>query len=114
VLEFSGIDVLFSPSFMDYKEVMVSKEEILSMINKEGDENSLSGFEREDQRIFALEMFGMAAGELNQIRLYASKLDELSGNNAMSEYYQRKYNVAYKRFLERGFLKEPWIVDDKI
>jgi hypothetical protein len=32
----------------------------------------------------------------------------VSGNNILSRYYQRKYSVPYKRFLEKGILKKAW------
>jgi hypothetical protein len=107
-MEFSGIDVVFSPSFIEYKEVLITTDEILDLINKAGDVKATGGFERDDPKILALEMFNFAAGHLNQIRLYANKLDEMSGNNVLSKYYQRKYSIPYQRFLERGILKESW------
>ena len=107
-LEFSGWDVVFSPSFIEYKEAMVNEADIMAIINAAGGVNAPVGFQRDDPKIHAYEMFGLAAGHLNQIRIYANNLDQASGNNALSKYYQRKYKVPYDRFLERGFVKEPW------
>lgn len=102
VYEYSGLDVVFNITFMEYDQVMLNKADV---------EKSFEGKEhipRDDPHIYAFEMFGMAAGHLNQLRLYVEKYAEIAGSNAMSKYFQRKYKIPYQRFVERGYLEETW------
>ena len=105
VYEYSGFDVAFNITFMDYQKVMVNRVDV---------EKSIDGKEiipRDDPVILAYEMFGMAAGHLNQLRIYVEKYAETAGNNGMPKYFQRKYKIPYERFVERGYLKETWRIE---
>jgi hypothetical protein len=87
---------------MNYDKVMINQSDV---------EKSIEGKEfipRDDPHIHAFEMFGMAAGHLNQLRIYVEKYAEIAGSNAMLKYFQRKYKIPYQRFVERGYLKEAW------
>jgi hypothetical protein len=60
------------------------------------------------QEIKLFELFGSAAGNLNQLRLYVDKHEKLSGSNVLSKYYKRKYKVPFQRLYDKGFLKHTW------
>ncbi|EWG97894.1 hypothetical protein Q427_33610 [Halomonas sp. BC04] len=77
----SARDVLFKPSVMGYKQAIPNQAEIMK---EEG-----SGENRENYRskILLFEVFGLAAAELNQIRLYAEGLKELE-SSLVQVFYQ--------------------------
>lgn len=100
--EVSASDVLFNLRFLQYAKVIPNKDELAESADKEG------GIDGDDIRIQCLEMFGMAAGELNQIRIYSEQLEAITGSNVLSRYYERKYRFAYKRLSERGYLSKKW------
>jgi uncharacterized membrane protein len=102
IYEYSGFDVAFDISFVDYQKVMINTDDVVKSI--EGRET----FPRDDPGILAIEMFGMAAGHINQLRIYVEKYAEVAGNNSMTKYFQRKYKIPFERFVERGYLKETW------
>ena len=98
-------DVLFKLTFTEHEAAIPTKEEIM----KQAD--SSPGLMKGDPRVLLYEAFGLAAGELNQIRLYAEalhKLEQVSGSNLLARYYERKYAVAYGRLRSRGLLEKEW------
>lgn len=99
-------DVLFSVSFQSYKEVLINEAEFIGSIDESASAH------RDDSRVKVFEMFSLAAGELNQIRIYAEELEKLTGNNVLSRYYHRKYKTAYERLLEKGILSKQWNVNN--
>lgn len=101
-IEYSGKEVVFNPTFKEYKQAILNQEDITKIAQES------TAIPRDDWRIPAFEMFGLAAGHLNQLRIYVEHYDALAKNNLMSKYYQRKYRVPYRRFVERGVLKTPW------
>jgi hypothetical protein len=93
--QFTCYEVLTALDFPCWKEVIPHKDAIDS-------EKSYDYF-NDELRLF--EVFGVAAGNLNQLRLYANKHEEVSKTNILSKYYARKYKVASLRFTEMGHLK---------
>ena len=103
IQEYSGFDIVFNPTAaIESQQVMVNEAELLlyMKVQKEVPTN--------DPKLLAYEMFSLAAGQLNQLRIYVERHSEFAGSNAMKKYFQRKYKVPYERFVERGYLKEPW------
>ncbi|WP_029652599.1 hypothetical protein [Marinobacter daepoensis] len=102
----SARDVLFKPSAMGYKQAIPDQAEIMK------EESSGENRENYRSKILLFETFGLAAAELNQIRLYAEglkKLESKSGTSILSRYYHRKYNLAYSRLYNRGILDKAWV-----
>jgi len=104
--EYLGLDVVTRVVFPGWEQAIVNQDDIERLVAEHG------ALSKDDQNLYALEMFSAAAGNLNQLRLYVEKHDELSGNNALTKYYQRKYKLAYERFVARSLLKERWVVKD--
>lgn len=100
--ELSGFDLAFNATAVEYKQAMVNTAELLKALEEK------NGIDRHDARLLGCEMFSIAAGELNQLRIFVEKYDEVAGNNAMTKYFQRKYKVPYARFVERGYLDKLW------
>lgn len=101
--EYSGLDIVFNPTvIIESKQVMVSEADFLLYMKEQ------KAISTNDPKLLAYEMFSLAAGQLNQLRIYVEKHSEFAGSNAMKKYFQRKYKVPYERFVERGYLKEPW------
>ena len=105
VYEYSGLDVAFNITFMEYPKVMVNQADVEKSLEEK------ESLPRDDPGCHAFEMFAMAAGHLNQLRIYVEKYAETAGNNGMSKYFQRKYKIPYERFVERGYLKETWRIE---
>jgi hypothetical protein len=72
-------------------------------------QQQLSSLETEysyfSDEIRLFETFGVAAGHLNQLRLYVNKHHELSKTNVLSKYYSRKYKTANLRLISTGYLE---------
>lgn len=101
----SAHDVLFKPSAAVCCKAIPTEQEIKALLNENGDELKIKSL------IFLYETFGLAAGAVNQIRLYSEGLKEIeskSGSNILSRYYHRKYNSAYSRLYDRGLLIHKW------
>jgi hypothetical protein len=97
----SARDILFKPSAIGYQQAINSDKELL---NYQHNPNYQS-------KIVLFEVFGLAAGELNQIRLYAEGLKELeskTGTSIVARYYYRKYKIAYSRLYDSGILTTKW------
>jgi hypothetical protein len=45
----------------------------------------------------------MAAGHLNQLGQYVEAYGEVTNTNALAKYFERKYKLAFDRFIEAGF-----------
>lgn len=105
VYEYSGLDVAFNITFIEYPKVMVNQADVEASL---GEKESIP---RDNPAFHAYEMFAMAAGHLNQLRIYVEKYAEIAGNNGVSKYFQRKYKIPYERFVERGYLKKTWNVE---
>lgn len=102
--ECTGLDV-FSMRFPDlYVFAIPMREEYQAQLRAQGE----TGISRNAPGLQAFIAFGMAAGHLNHIRLYVAEHDQIAGNNAMGNYYRRKYKLAYERLTERGYLSTPW------
>ncbi len=99
-LAFTGEDVLFNVAFQDYKLAITSISELSSLLD--GD-NSLP---KHHPAILSCGMFAETAGNINQLRLYIRKHDEISKNNIMSKYYKKKYKIPCERLMEKGMLEE--------
>ncbi|MEP5230690.1 MAG: hypothetical protein ABJQ78_04570 [Alloalcanivorax sp.] len=100
----SARDVLFMPSATRFQQAIPSEAEVLQM--RDG---SMS--QEIEARLALFEVFGLAAAELNQIRLYVEglkKLESKSRSNVLSRYYHRKFNMAYARLFHKNLLKEEW------
>lgn len=97
-------DALFNFSFIEYKEVIKTQEEII--------EFSKSKSDNEIRKIMIIfESLGFAAAELNQMKLYINalkKIERESKKNILARYYIRKYELAASRLYEQGILKEQW------
>lgn len=103
---FTAMDVVARMSFLAYQSAMVNEADLKRAL-AEHDGN----LPRDHPSIASFETFGMAAGHLNQLRLFVEKHDEIAHNNALTKYFYRKHKLAYDRLLERGFLKDKWQVD---
>lgn len=103
VYEYSGLDVVMSPSFKEYRQVLVTTNDVEELLDQSGE------IQRDHAALVAFEMFGLAAGHLNQIRLYAEALERRTNSNALSRYYHRKYKIPYQRFIECQILVSPWL-----
>ncbi len=95
--DITGFDVLFNIT-IEYKNIIAPKDKI-----KETDEYCKS-----NPHILMFEMFGVAAGELNQIRLYCELLEKITDTNLLSRYYHRKYRLPYERLREAGYITVEW------
>jgi len=97
---YSYLEVLMSPLFPCWESV-IPKVESISLPEK----YSLSD-------AMAYESFIMAAGNLNQLRIYVDKHAQVSGTNTQSKYYARKYETAYIRLKKAGYWSdgERWIM----
>ncbi|MDO9179020.1 MAG: hypothetical protein Q7U16_12015 [Agitococcus sp.] len=93
----TGFDVLFNIT-IEYKYIITPKEKI-----KETEE-----YHTNNPNIRMFEMFGIAAGELNQIRLYCELLEKITESNLLSRYYHRKYRLPYERLRETGYITVEW------
>tara|TARA_R110001606_G_C15285091_1_gene640972 strand:+ start:64 stop:687 length:624 start_codon:yes stop_codon:yes gene_type:complete len=54
--------------------------------------------------IIFIGIIGAAAGHLNQLRIYVNQHYELSGNNIISKYYERKYKNAHDKLIRLDYL----------
>ena len=97
-------DALFKPSFIEYKKVIKTQEEIIEFSKSKPDDEI-----RKTMILF--ESFGFAAAELNQMKLYINalkKIERKSEKNILTRYYIRKYELAASRLYEQGILQEEW------
>lgn len=92
--EFNSYDVLMSLAFPEWDKVIPNKNSI--------DLKTEYSYFSDKIRLF--ETFGVAAGHLNQLRLYVNKHHELSKANVLSKYYSRKYKTANHRLISTGYL----------
>jgi hypothetical protein len=107
--EYSGLDIAFNPTAgIEYKRVMVNEEELLNYVKEKG------AVPTDDPKLLAYEIFALAGGHLNQLRIYVEKYSEIAGHNVMTKYFHRKYKVPYDRFFERGHVKELWNVEEQL
>lgn len=100
----SARNVLFMPSANRFQQAIPSETEVLQMRDGKPSEEI-------EARMALFEVFGLAAAELNQIRLYVEGLkglEEKNGSNVLSKYYHRKFNMAYGRLYDKGLLKQEW------
>jgi hypothetical protein len=94
-------DSLIAAAFPHWEKVVPLRESIHA--TKEYD------FASNEIKLF--EVYGAAAGHLNQLRIYVNMISEVSDNNIVSKYYERKYKVAYTRLVKQGYLEEgKWII----
>lgn len=96
----SYFEVLMSPLFLHWEKVIPNLRDI----------DPSEKYNISDAKHF--EQFIMAAGHLNQLRIYVNKHAQVSGTNTQSKYYARRYELAYTRLKESGYWKddEGWIV----
>ncbi len=90
----NSYDVLMSLAFPEWDKVIPNKNSI--------DLKTEYSYFSDEIRLF--ETFGVAAGHLNQLRLYVNKHHELSKTNVLSKYYSRKYKTANLRLIATGYL----------
>ena len=98
-------DILFKPSTMGFQQALPKEQDILKQSKNNQDNPDYLA------KLTLFEVIGLAAAELNQIRLYAEGLKQLesrSGTSILARYYHRKYKLAYSRLYEHGSLKEKW------
>ena len=104
--EVTGYSVLFNRTFLDFKDVVIGPAALLEETEKN------DGISKHNWRLLSFEMFSSAADTLNKIRYYIAALDALDKSNTISNYYHRKYVMAYKRLVMCGFPLEPWEAKD--
>ena len=95
--QISGYDTLFNLT-INYQQIIPRKDSICLT----------ETYSTSDPKVLMFEMFGLAAGELNQIRKHCIFLEEISTNNILSSYYHRKYKIPYQRLLDMGYLEKNW------
>lgn len=98
-------DILFKPSAMRYISLCPSEEEVRACeIHSHVHSEQL-------EKINLYEAINLAAGELNQIRIYTEALKKIemkAETYVLSRYYYRKYRHACGSLYEHGFLKDKW------
>jgi hypothetical protein len=95
---YSCLDPLCNPVFPNWDKVIPSFSDL--------DEKKEYSLDSQEVMLFGL--FGSAAGNLNQLRIYVDKHEKLSGSNVLSKYYERKYKVPFQRLRDKGFIKQVW------
>ena len=92
--ECNSYDILMSLAFPEWDKIIPNKNSI--------DLETEYSYFSDEIRLF--ETFGVAAGHLNQLRLYVNKHHELSKTNVLLKYYSRKYKTANFRLISTGYL----------
>lgn len=96
--QLTGEDVLLRPSFYgSFKKLMKPMQSVVEQGNKE-EQTSI-----DPNEIYLSETFSLAAGHLNQLRMYVQAYQDVSNNNGMTKYFERKYKLAFTRFNDAGF-----------
>jgi len=98
-----GADALFSPTMLEWKEVIPSVHDI-----KNG-ANSLNLMPGDYQKkILSFETFGIVAAYIKRLREHCEEYDRIAGNNITSLYFARKYKIATTRLKSRGYQIDVW------
>jgi hypothetical protein len=97
----TAFNIIDRHTFASWEEVIISAVELEP--NQE--------YKFNDDRLRRAEVFGVAAGNLNQLRIYVEKYDELSGSNVMSKYYAKKYKHHFFRYITKNILKKGFIFE---
>lgn len=93
---YTAFDCLDRLTFPEWEEVLVSQSDI----------DLSKSYPYNDDRLLRFELFGRAAGNLNQLRIYVELFDNLAKNNALSKYYHRKYKTHFERFEAKGLVRK--------
>lgn len=104
--EVSGYSVIFNRTFLDFEKVVIGPSALLEETEKNGE------ISKNDWRLFSFEMFSSAADTLNKIRYYVATLEAVDKSNIISNYYHKKYVMAYERLIKCGFPLAPWEAND--
>ncbi|MCR6651251.1 MAG: hypothetical protein NVV73_07070 [Cellvibrionaceae bacterium] len=99
--EETTFNVLNRHTFPDWENLIISPEEI----------DPTGKYPYNDARPLHAEVFGIACGNLNQLRIYVEQHDEIALNNALSKYYSRKYKLHFERYLSKKILKSGFAVE---
>ncbi|MDD5393247.1 MAG: hypothetical protein PHE17_09530 [Thiothrix sp.] len=98
----SGLDMINDITFDSYATALPDGDYLKKALQ---DNNKLK---KTDQNVTLHAALAIAAGHLNQIRLYTEAHNKISSTNAMYKYYQRKYRIPYGRLRELNYIKKEW------
>jgi uncharacterized membrane protein len=98
--QYSGADVLFNISFLDYEEVIPCQEDVDKLLK------SKQPIGVDHPTILAYEMFADVGIHLSMLRTYVGEYDKTAKNDVLSTYYRKKYKRPIERLVRRGLMRE--------